>query len=279
LLNGGRWLGVRKAFGGFEGGGIDFHEAIDQSQLQNAFDHSFNAGKPHRSAGLFETRKAVDYFSEASAVELGDSGEIEDDAGLVMAEKFVERQIELFAFDAHLERALQFENDNAGLQLFLDDFHVNLPFPPVLFKDFDRSLHSGNYPDLEPGSRTRGGLRCLGFIPFVGKLTDDPDAIGKRIDEGIAPTSGKKWAGALVDYLVRLREEAREHSRRGRGEFLDGDLKTDIAIFLTFFEGEQMELSKFLGIIFLSKFPIAHKPLRRARLPDVRNERWEQAKS
>jgi hypothetical protein len=63
-----------------------------------------------------------------------------------------------------------------------------------------------------------------------------------------------------------LREEARKHSRRGRGKFLDGDLETDVAIFLTLFEGEQMELSKLLGNIFLGKSPIAHKPLRRTEL-------------
>jgi hypothetical protein len=43
-------------------------------------------------------------------------------------------------------------------------------------------------------------------------------------------------------------------------------LETDVAIFLTLFEGEQRELSKLLGNIFLGKFPIAHKPLRSTEL-------------
>jgi hypothetical protein len=70
-----------------------------------------------------------------------------------------------------------------------------------------------------------------------------------------------------------LREEARKHSRRRRGKFLDGDLETDVAIFLTLFEGEQMELSKLFGNIFLGKFPIAHEPLRGSLLQDVEKTR------
>src|SRR4029077_17540110 len=107
---------------------INFHQAIDQGQLQDAFDHSFDAGEPQRSAGFFQTSQTVDHFAEAAAVELGDSGEIEDDARLVLADELVERQLQLLAFDAHLQRALQLQDHDAGLQLFSDDIHENLPF-------------------------------------------------------------------------------------------------------------------------------------------------------
>lgn len=97
------------------------------SQFQKAIDHAGAASETKRAARRFDPGEAIHNFSQAAAVELGEPGEIEDDARLIRAKNFVKGQLELLALDAHLERATQFEYDDPGLQFFLDDLHRCLP--------------------------------------------------------------------------------------------------------------------------------------------------------
>ena len=86
----GRSGGIGKAFGGCEGGGIGFQEAVGVGQFQDAIDHAGGAGETKRAASGFQAGKTVDEFPEAAAVELGEFGKIEDDAGVVFADQLIE---------------------------------------------------------------------------------------------------------------------------------------------------------------------------------------------
>jgi hypothetical protein len=113
--------GIRKAVGGFEGGWIGFQKAIGVGQFEDAIDHAGRGGKAKRPPGSLEAGKTIDEFSEAAAVELGDFRKVHNDVLVIVAKHLIEGQFQLLAFDAHLERATQLEDDDAGLQLFFVD--------------------------------------------------------------------------------------------------------------------------------------------------------------
>ena len=94
--------------------------------FQKTFDHAGSARQTERAARGLQAGETIHDLSEAPAVKLGDFGQIENDACLLVAENFIEGQLELLALDTHLERAAQFENDDAGLQFFPDDLHGRL---------------------------------------------------------------------------------------------------------------------------------------------------------
>src|SRR3989442_7573431 len=89
--------------------------------FQDASHRAGDAGKANRAAGLAHPEETVDDSAKARAVELGYAREIEDDTGTVLAEKLVEGQLELLAFDTHLQRAAQLEDGDAGLHFFFGD--------------------------------------------------------------------------------------------------------------------------------------------------------------
>jgi hypothetical protein len=120
-LAGRRPRGIRKAVGGFEGSGIGFQKAIGVGQFEDAIDHAGSGGEAKRPPGSFEARKTIDEFSEAAAVELCDFRKVHNDMFVIVAKHFIEGEFQLLAFDAHLERAAQFEDDDARLQLFFVD--------------------------------------------------------------------------------------------------------------------------------------------------------------
>jgi hypothetical protein len=122
----GRRRRIGEAFGGFEDGREGFQESIGMGQFQDAIHHTCDAGETKRASGGFQTGETIHEFSQASAVQLGDSGKIEDDASAVLAEQLIEGKLELLALDAYLKRSAQLQDDDAGLQLFLDDFHKPL---------------------------------------------------------------------------------------------------------------------------------------------------------
>jgi hypothetical protein len=116
-----RQRGIRKAVGGLKSGGVGFQEAIGVGQLQDTVDHAGRAGEAKRASRSFQTGKTVDEFSEAAAVELGNLRKVNNDLPVIVANELIEGELQLLAFHAHLERAAQLENDDAGLQLFLVD--------------------------------------------------------------------------------------------------------------------------------------------------------------
>ena len=71
-LAGRKQRGIRKAVGGFEGGGIGFQKTIRVGQFEDAIDHAGRGGEAKRAPGSFEARKTIDEFSEAAAIKLGD---------------------------------------------------------------------------------------------------------------------------------------------------------------------------------------------------------------
>ena len=93
------------------------------SHFQKAIDHAGAASETKRAARRLDPGEAIHNFSQAAAVELGESREIKDDARLIREKNFVNGQLELLALDAHLQRAAQLEDEDAGLQFLLDDFH------------------------------------------------------------------------------------------------------------------------------------------------------------
>ena len=95
-------------------------------QLQNAIDHAGSTSKTKCPTGCFYAGKTIHEFAETGAVELREPGEIEDHANLTIAEQLIEGQFELLALDANLERTGEFEDEDAGLEFFFDDFQWHL---------------------------------------------------------------------------------------------------------------------------------------------------------
>lgn len=90
-------------------------------QFEDAIDHTGRGGEAKRAPGSFEARKTIDEFSEAAAIELGDFRKVHNDMLVIVAKHLIKGEFQLLAFDAHLERAAQLENDDARLQLFFVD--------------------------------------------------------------------------------------------------------------------------------------------------------------
>ena len=90
-------------------------------QFEDAIDHAGGAGEAKHASGCFQAGKTIDKFSQAATVELGDFRKINNDMPVIVAKQLIEGEFQLLAFDAHLERAAQLENDDAGLQLFFID--------------------------------------------------------------------------------------------------------------------------------------------------------------
>ena len=53
---------------------------------------------------------------------------------VIVVKQLIEGELQLLAFDAHLQGAAQLENDDAGLQLFLVDQQGNLPYGRKILK-------------------------------------------------------------------------------------------------------------------------------------------------
>ncbi len=117
-----------ETLGGFEGSRISLQELIGVGQFEDAVNHAGSAGEAKQAPRSFQTGETIDEFSEAAAVELGDLRKINNDMPVIVAKQLIEGELQLLAFDAHLERAAQLENDDAGPQLFLVDQQRNLPF-------------------------------------------------------------------------------------------------------------------------------------------------------
>src|SRR6266849_6157911 len=115
-----------------------------------------------------------------------------------------------------------------------------------------------------------GGARTpahRSFLFLVRKFADHASAGGERIENRVSPPGGKNRSDLLVDVLVCLREKARKLTLGRRSELFYGDEEADLAGFQRFFEREMVEQSELFGNVFLGKFPIAHKFLRREKLP------------
>jgi hypothetical protein len=97
-------------------------------QFEGGADDSGDAGEVQGAAYHAEARETFDDSADAVAVNFGELGEVEDDAGLVFFQEVVHSEFQAFAFDAHLKRTLQFEDDDAGVELFSDDFHWEPPW-------------------------------------------------------------------------------------------------------------------------------------------------------
>src|SRR6266852_5979610 len=65
--------------------------------------------------------------------------------------------------------------------------------------------------------------------------------------------------------LIGLREKTRKLPSRWRDEFLHGDDKANLTTVLILLDRKMMEECQLFGNILLSKSPIAHKFLRRAK--------------
>jgi hypothetical protein len=102
---GGRSCGIGETFGGFTGGGVSFQKAIGVSQFQDAVNHPGGAGETKSAAGGFQTGETIYNFAQAATIEFGQFGEIENHPSVAVAEQLIERQLELFALDAQLERS------------------------------------------------------------------------------------------------------------------------------------------------------------------------------
>ncbi len=123
-----------ETFGGFERRGVGPQELIGVGQFEDAVNHAGSAGEAKQATRSFQTGKTIDEFSEAAAVELGNLRKINNDMPLFVAKQLIEGELQLLAFDAHLQGAAQLEDYDAGLQLFLVDQQRNLPFVCKILK-------------------------------------------------------------------------------------------------------------------------------------------------
>jgi hypothetical protein len=94
-----RWLCVGKVSRGFEGGGVDFYEAVDFGHFEEAGDHFGDTGQVKGSAGGLQAGEAIYDSSEAGAVDFCGFREIEDDAGLFFAQKVIHGLSKAHTFD------------------------------------------------------------------------------------------------------------------------------------------------------------------------------------
>jgi hypothetical protein len=133
-LTGRRQRGTGKTLGSFEGSRISLQELIGVGQFEDAINHAGSAGEAKQAPRSFQTGKTIDKFSEAAAVELGDFRKINNDMPVIVAKQLIEGELQLLAFDTHLERAAQLENHDARPQLFLVDQQRNLPFVCKILK-------------------------------------------------------------------------------------------------------------------------------------------------
>jgi len=120
-LTGRRQRGTGETLGGFEGRRISFQELIGVGQFEDAINHTGSAGEAKQAPRSFHTGKTIDKFSQAATVELGNFRKVNNDLSVIVAKQLIESEFQLRAFDAHLERAAQLEDDDAGLQLFFVD--------------------------------------------------------------------------------------------------------------------------------------------------------------
>jgi len=120
-LTGRRQRGTGETLGGFEGRRISFQELIGVRQFEDAIDHAGSAGEAKHAPGSLQAGKTIDEFSEAAAVELGNFRKINNDMPVIVVKQLIESEFQLLAFNAHLERTAQLEDDDPGLQLFLVD--------------------------------------------------------------------------------------------------------------------------------------------------------------
>ncbi len=74
------------------------------SQFQDTINHPSRTGQTKRAAGYFQAGKTIDNFPQATTVEFCQLAEIEDDAGVAVADQLIESQLELLALDSNLER-------------------------------------------------------------------------------------------------------------------------------------------------------------------------------
>ena len=130
-----------ETLGGFEGRRIRFQELIGVGQFENAINHAGSAGEAKQAARSLKTGKTIDKFSEAAAIEFGNIRKINDDMPVIIAKQLIEGELQLLAFDAHLQGAAQLEDYDAGLQLFLVDQQRNLPFVCKILKQKAATFH------------------------------------------------------------------------------------------------------------------------------------------
>ncbi len=121
------FIGFREALSGGEGGGVAFQKAIGVGILQNAVNHAGGSGETKRAARMFQFGETIHDFSQASAVELGKAGKIENHSCAIFAEDFIEGELELLALDTHLQGSAELENGDAGLQFLFCYLHMRLP--------------------------------------------------------------------------------------------------------------------------------------------------------
>lgn len=117
---------------------------------QEPLDHPRSSRQAKRTAGSFDPRETIDDFSQAAAVEFCETGQIEDNVGVLVAKELVKGQFKLLALHAHLKRSAQFENDDARLRFLLDDLHKNLPRDRTILRDKSgkSQLESASIPGL-----------------------------------------------------------------------------------------------------------------------------------
>ncbi len=96
-------------------------------QFQHAINHSSSASEAKCATGSFQTRETIHDFAQTATIQLGQLAEIENDAVVAVAKQFVERQLELFAFDSNLERTRQLKDGDSPFEFFFDDLQRYLP--------------------------------------------------------------------------------------------------------------------------------------------------------
>ena len=101
-----RWGRGGEVLGGFASGGEDFYEAVDVGQFEGGIDHSGDAGEVQGAAYHAQARERFHDPAYAVAVNFGELGEVENDAGLFFFQEVVHSEFKAFAFDTHLKRPL-----------------------------------------------------------------------------------------------------------------------------------------------------------------------------
>ena len=105
------------------GGGIKADDSVDLRQLQRALHHSLSSRNSHSAAGTPEARITRDDGSDGGAVDVRNTGEVEDHVRLALAKHGLELVLDTLAVGAGMNTALHLQHGDAGLMLAMRDLH------------------------------------------------------------------------------------------------------------------------------------------------------------
>src|SRR5271157_5797316 len=124
----GRGRDAREVFRGCGDGGKQGDDTVHLSELQGALEHAGGTGEAEISLRLFEAGKTANDAADGGAVNVGESGDVEDDAFVSLTDQLGHLVFQAAAIGSGMNAALHTEGRHAGYDLVLCDFENHEAF-------------------------------------------------------------------------------------------------------------------------------------------------------